>query len=408
MKHNQGKSMSGFITIEVQGERPEAFFQLCSQSGVQAWDIRKPQADICEGSIKLKDVQRIKPIKRGTGYKVRFKERKGLPFLFKHFLGRKTLVTGLLAGLLFLLFLSNILWDVEISGLPKDVEEKVNKQLDEYGIQQGAWIFKLESPNQIQQQLIKDVPELLWVGVDQRGTTFHLEGVEKIVVKEEEKPGPQNLVAAKKGVITDMYVAKGRPLVHVSDYVDAGDVLVSGRIDSSAEEEEEQEKERKAELVAAQGEVTAATWYEVSVTVPLELLSEQLTGNRKKKYHLKAGQTMLPVWGFGSHEFDEVYREVEERSLYFLKWELPVKFVETTLSEKQSIQEERTKDEAVEAGVLQAKKDLQLHLGPDATIVSEKILQETMDNGKVKINLFLSVEENIAEAEPIKTTGQTE
>ncbi|MFC2948389.1 sporulation protein YqfD [Virgibacillus sediminis] len=406
MKHNQGISMAGYIIIEVRGERPEAFFQLCSQSNIQVWNIRRTGTDTCEGSIKLRDLQQIKKIRRRTGYKIRFRDRKGFPFLLKQFLGRKTLVTGLAAGLFFLLFLSNILWNVEITGLPKDLEEKVGKQLEEYGIERGAWIFKLESPNQIQQQLIKDVPELLWVGVDQQGTTFQLEGVEKIVVKEEEEPAPQNLVAAKKGVITDMYVAKGRPRVHVNDYVEAGDVLVSGRIDDGGKEDKEdkegeEEEDTNAELVAAQGKVTAATWYEITVTIPMERSTEQLTGEREKKYHLKIGETMLPIWGFGDPGFEEEHREVEEGSLYFLKWELPVKFVTTTISEKESVQEKLTEEEAAEAGIEQAKRDLRLQLEPEAVIVSEKILQESMENGKVKINLYVSVEENIAKAEPI-------
>lgn len=62
-------------------------------------------------------------------------------------------------------------------------------------------MFSIDQPNLIQQKLVEDVPELLWVGVNQRGTTYSLEGVEKLIVKEEEKQGPRNLIATKKGVI---------------------------------------------------------------------------------------------------------------------------------------------------------------------------------------------------------------
>ncbi|MDY0396719.1 sporulation protein YqfD [Virgibacillus halophilus] len=88
----------------------------------------------------------------------------------------------LLSGLLILL-LSNIVWKVEITGVPIDIEKKIAKELNNYGIHPGAWTFSLEPASDIQQDLLRDIPELLWVGVEKMGTTFHLEGVEKIVVK---------------------------------------------------------------------------------------------------------------------------------------------------------------------------------------------------------------------------------
>ncbi|WP_337020494.1 sporulation protein YqfD [Oceanobacillus massiliensis] len=46
-------------------------------------------------------------------------------------------------------------------------------------------------------------------------------------------------------------------------------------------------------------------------------------------------------------------------------------------------------------------KQLQNELGTDAKILSEKVLHETMEHGKVKLNLYISVEENIVKHEPI-------
>src|SRR5699024_9771076 len=145
-----------------------------------------------------------------------------------------------------------------------------------------------------------DIPELLWVGVDQKGTTFFLEGVEKIVVKEEEADEPRNLVAAKKGVIQNMYVSKGVPQVAVHDYVQPGDLLVSGVLgeNEEADDEEREEAEQPLEYVAAEGEVIANTWYEVTVNAPLLVNEEVLTGNQKQKYFIQFGNFQIPVWGF--------------------------------------------------------------------------------------------------------------
>lgn len=85
----------------------------------------------------------------------------------------------------------------------------------------------------------------------------------------------------------------------------------------------------------------------------------------------------------------------------FLKWQLPIKFVDTILSEKVYFEGERTKEEAVEKGIAQARSELKLELGPEAQIVSEKVLHERIDRGKVELNIIFTVEENIALVQPI-------
>lgn len=50
----------------------------------------------------------------------------------------------------------------------------------------------------------------------------------------------------------------------------------------------------------------------------------------------------------------------------------------------------------------QARSELLLKLGKDAKIMSEKVLHERMENGKVKMNIIFTVEENIARVQPIK------
>ncbi|GGJ83360.1 hypothetical protein GCM10007063_02330 [Lentibacillus kapialis] len=404
MKHIQGTSMKGFITVLVEGRQPELFFQRCIERGVVVWNVEKKSETTCSGSIKLSDLSNVKKLRNGTDYKLIFTNKGGMPFLLKRFARKKELLVGLLLSILLTFFLSNIIWEVKITGVPKDIEEKISEKLEAYGIHQGTWALSLDSPSDIQQRLINDIPELLWVGIQQNGTSFKLEGVEKKIVEEEEVEGPRNLVATKKGVIENMYVAKGLPKVQVNDFVEPGDVLVSGKIQFKNEDDSDVNDEKEDdsyELIAAEGEVIAKTWYETEVTIPLKASHERLTGNNEMKYHLKIGNLELPLWGFGDPEYQDIHRDRHEKDLYFFKWKLPVSLMETTLSEKRYFKTERTKAEAVDIGIRQAKNELQLKLGPEAEIISENILQETTESGKVKLILYMAVEEDIVKQEPI-------
>lgn len=408
MKQIQGSYIKGYVTIIVKGRMPELFFQHCVNKGISVWNVKREGKSSCSGNVKLTDIPKVKQLRHEGNYKISFDKRRGYPFIFSRFFRRKEFVLSFIMSVLLILFMSNIIWKVEITGeLPKEIEEKIAKQLNEYGIHPGAFLFTIDAPGKIQQKLIDDIPELLWVGVHQKGTTFQLEGVEKIIVKKDEVEGPRNLVATKKGVIKQMYVSKGLPKVMVNDFVKPGQILVSGTLNEVSNEQgnqdnkEDKDDKQNSILVAADGEVIASTWYEVDVTIPFKKNYELLTGNQEKRYYIGINKFKLPIWGFGSPEYEAIHRDSTETPLNFFKWKLPIKVIETTLSEKQYHELERTKEEAVKDGIKQAKEELQLQLGPDAKITSEKVLHESIENGKVKLYLYITVEENIAKAQPI-------
>lgn len=398
MKHIQESYVTGFVTITVTGEQPELFFQNCIEHGILVWDVKKITDNVCEANIRLHEIKRIKKIRQGTSYKIKFTEKKGFPFLLKRIFRHKEIIYALCLSVLLIILLSNVLWKVTISGVSQEMEKKINDQLVSYGIHPGSWLFLTDSPGMIQQRLLNDLPELLWVGIDKKGTTFTIEGVEKVIVKQEEVEGPRNIIATKKGVIKSMFVSEGMPKVSINDYVEPGDILITGLI---GQDESEEENDSQKQLVAADGEIIAQTWYEISVSIPLTTNTELLTGHQEEKFYIQLGSLKFPVWGFGKSSYDNVHEENSENKLRFFKWDLPISIIKSTLSEKVYNKIERTEEEAIKVGIDQAKQSLEIQLGSNAEILSEKVLHQTLDNGKVELNLFISVEEDITQAEPI-------
>lgn len=403
MKHIQGVFLTGYITIAIKGEHPEEFLQACSEKGIIFWQVRKIAMDTYQANMRLQDLKHLRKIKR-KGQHITFTHKKGLPFAVKRFLARKAMMIALILSLSLIVFLSNIIWKVEVTGVPKEIEEKIYKQLTSYGVHRGVWSFSLDGAGKIQQQLIEDIPELLWVGVHKKGTTFYLEGIEKVLVEEEKVTGPRDLVATKKGVIQRIYVSKGIPMVERNELVQKGDLLVAGNLTKT--EQQEEKKEQTSQLVSATGEIIATTWYEVETTVPLEASYELLTGKHKNKFYFGTKQLVLPIWGFKDPDFVAYDVDRDIHDIYFLKWKLPFQFIKSTWNEKTIFQDTRTREEALAAGKLQAKEQLQLQLGPKAKIVSEKLLHETVEHGKVKMNLYFTVEENIATAKAIDARSE--
>lgn len=402
MKHNQGSYISGYVQISIKGEQPETFLNRCVESGIMVWDASKPNPNHCLAKVHLKDIHKIRKFRKGTEYKIRFNNKYGFPFAKSRFLKKKPLLIGLILSILLFITISNMIWQVSITGVPEELEKKIYTKLTSYGVQPGAFKLSIDSPNQIQQLLLQDVPELLWVGVEQKGTTYQLQGVEKIIIKDEEEKSPANLIAKKNAVIKRMYVKNGQPNVKVNDYVKKGKILVSGEIEKIQSNQEEEEDQKQAfERIAAEGEIWATTWYTAHVTVPLEVGHQELTGNFTGSYKLQIGGFTLPLWPWHKEEFENEFKEIDKTQLKLLWWDMPVHFLEEKKLEQTIIEKKLAKEEAIKIGIEQTKKDLLRELGKDARILSEKVLHETIEHGKVKLSLYLTVEENIAFEQPL-------
>lgn len=401
MRRVQGKKLVGFVTVHVQGKNPEFFFQACANAKIPVWDIKKTATNHCVGKIYLLHVKRVKEIVHQFDYEIQFKNRKGYVNYLLQMWTRKEIIASILLCCLIIFILSNIVWKVNITGVSVDVEKKINKQLTSYGLYEGAWAYSLESLDIIQQDVLHAVPELLYIGIQKKGTTYHVDGVEKLIIEEEEKGPAQHLKASKSGVIEKMFVKKGLPVVEVNDFVSKGDLLVSGVINEQKQDGDNSEQEIAQEAVGAEGDVYANTWYEVTVSSSLHSYHEKLSGEKMRKYDLKFGTVQIPVWGFKKVPFDRILVEKEEKPLYFLKWELPIQFIQHTIYNKSSFQHTRSKEEAKQVAIDHVKEDIQRKLGTDAEIQKYYVLHETEENGKVKLNLYISVLENIAKGTPV-------
>src|SRR5699024_4948528 len=112
-------------------------------------------------------------------YELSFINKKGYLFFIQQLLKKKQIVTAFILSIITLLMLSNLIWTVKVQGVSHEVEEKIIKQLSQQGIRTGSWSFSIQPLQTIQQNVLNEVPELLWLGIEKQGTSFHVEGVEK-------------------------------------------------------------------------------------------------------------------------------------------------------------------------------------------------------------------------------------
>ncbi|EKN64675.1 sporulation protein [Neobacillus bataviensis LMG 21833] len=391
MKNQWIEFLYGRVTVKVSGKGLERFLNVLTRNGLHIWNVKRHGTDTITLQMRLQDAMKIRQFARKNECKISFLRRSGVPFLLRRLLKNSGFMLGAAAFLFIIFFLSNVIWGIDIKGAKPATEYQIRKELDKMGVKIGKVQFFVDNVEGIQRQLTEKIGALTWVGVELKGTTYHLQVVEKNEPKKAEQLSPQNLIAKKKAVIVNMFVEAGQTMVNKNDIVEKGDLLVSGIYG----------QEGSPKIVAAKGEVWGGTWYISTVKLPMVTNFNVFTGKEKQKHSLLVGNLEIPIWGFGKPEFKKYKTEKNVHNVHFLKWKLPISYMNKTLRESEDVQRTYSKKEAEHHALEFAKKEIKTKLDEDAIIKDEKILHKEYKNGKVILDIHFNVIENIAVGQPI-------
>jgi similar to stage IV sporulation protein len=382
---NQHDFFQGIMTVQVEGPLIEPFLQACTKRGCQITDMKRIDDTVVILTIRLKDWKVFRELRKKYRCKLSIKGGKGIPFILQYLMRKVSLLLAFVAAIVVIFLLANTLWSIKVDGLSPELEADVEGKLDSYGVAPGKLTIGMKDPIEIQQQLLEDIPDLLWIGVKKQGTSYHLYGVEKIRHDTDMNTRPSNLVASKKGMIIETFIKKGRPMVSVYDVVDKGQTLATGQL---VEEEDT--------FVHADGEVIAETWYRVEQTLPMKHVLLLTDGTVESEYSLKIGKLTIPLWGFWKGEESDLREETHTSnwSIFGIKIPFNIKTVDHYSIDQKAY--ESSKKELEDIGLSAARSGLSQELDTEAEIKEEKVLHLSEENGKVKLILLYKVYENIA------------
>ncbi|MBT2574378.1 sporulation protein YqfD [Bacillus sp. ISL-51] len=392
MKNKWLSFFSGKVQLQVKGKGIERLLNECTRNNIALYAVKKKQ-DYVLLMIQLQDVHAFRRVIRNHECKASFTKRKGLPFLLLKSKLNMGFTAGFAVFFIILFLLSNMVWKIDIKGAKPETEHQMMKHLEEIGVEKGRLQFLMMTPEKIQKSLTNGIENITWVGVELNGTSLHMKVVEKNEPTKEKYISPRHIVAKKKAIITRMFVQKGQPMAFVNDHVEKGQLLVSGLIGS----EDQQQK------VASKAEIYGETWYKSHVTVPLETSFTVYTGKVRTKHKLAFGSWTVPFWGltFKEEPLKNPKTEQEKHPFQFLGLKLPISYVKEQTRESETSVRTYTKEQAVKAGIKMGKQDVEKQLGDSDEVKSEKVLHQSVENGKVKLIILYQVIEDIVQTTPI-------
>lgn len=401
--------LNGEIHIECSGESLHRLINDLIAAQVDVKNIVWVDEQKIHLSFSVHHFSTFVSIIRRQRLRMRIRGKSGLVFLLYQAQRRKGFVIGIALFFIFLLWMSSLVWRVDIVGNHHLPESQIRSLLAAEGIYAGRLKRDLPSTEEVQHRLLSQLSDLSWVGYHVQGTRVLITIVEKKrpEVKKDEYAnlGPVDLVANKKALVRRMRVLQGQPLVEVNDIVQKGQRLVSGVYEKSPSEgEEEKDKESKPSerrVIGAKGKVWGEVWYESTIQMPLRQEKRIMSGQRQAVYFPYIGQVVIPLpFGQKPDYRQSIVRQSKE-SFSLFGVALPIGLQRDEYLQTEVVKQTLTFKQAEQLALARVREEFRQTMGREGRILGEKILHRSVENGKVYLKIHFDVMENIAIPQPI-------
>ena len=373
--------MRGSVRVRVRCKYPERFVNICANGGVEFWDMERQEDDIVFTTHR-RDYGYIKSRAKSGGYTVIGVKKSGTAFFLWRLRKRYILLAGvtLCAALMWLSGL--FIWEITVTGNETVPTSEILSHLRQLGVEIGTFRLTLDE-DYISNKMLIEIPELCWLTVNTQGSRAEVKVREEIRKPEMvESDVPTELYATKAGIIEEMNIYDGKTLSAVGDTVSAGDVLVSGQMDSLTS---------GTRYVHAMGEVTARTWYTKSAMLGDTVTAKQYTGETKRQFALIIGERRLNLYLDSGIGWDNYDKTAKIHRLTIFGTVLPVALTEDTYSR---YTEKQVKLEGVEEGLkARLTKSIENELSEGEIVRTE--FEATTENGVVKVTITAECLERI-------------
>ncbi|SKA85908.1 similar to stage IV sporulation protein [Caloramator quimbayensis] len=391
-KKNSMEFINGYIIVKAEGLNTEKFINMAVNNGINLWDVER--IDFTTTLFKMRYYQygMLREVVKKTGVKVKIIKKTGIHFIYKKALRRKIFILGIGVFLAIIIYMLNIIWQIEISG-NKTVDSKlIYESAKNAGLKEGNLKYKLNIRD-IEDSILKDIKELSVVTIRLEGTKVRIEVVErKMPPSILNLNEPMNIIAAKDGIILKVSTYMGKSLIKEGDYVKKGQILISGILTDN--------QNLPVRLVHAIGDVTAKTWYESVKEIDLNYKYEERTGRVCKKvyYNINDKKIYLKNDNIDFQKYDKI---IDKKLLKIGTLKMPVEMTTEYYYELAYKYKTIDYDEAYKIALNEAENEIKQYLPKDVKIIDKKI-EKTMGNNKVKVRLLYVAEENICLMQAIK------
>ena len=284
-------------------------------------------------------------------------------------------------AIILFLFFSNIIVSVSINLENKDLLNRITNSLEQKGIKRLSLKKNYGNIQNIKNDLMNEYnDEIEWLEIESIGMTYNIKIESRKKQDFNEAASKCHIIAKKSGVITKIIADKGDVLVENNSYVNEGDILISGEIKYNEEIKTD---------VCAKGLVYAEKWYNVTLDAPTVKEIKKYSGKTRYNLLLEYDNRDYLIFKDRIENYDSnksLIISLLGKKLYLIKeYEY--------INEEYEMNEEEL-DTMIENAII---SKLELKLNDDEKILYKNILKKEVNNSRIRVELFVTVEEQISE-----------
>lgn len=371
---------NNYIKVKIEGKNVNNYIKWLINEKINIIKLNILKHNELDIIIDYKDYHLL--TKYSKTYKVSIIKKYGKLRLFEIIKNNIIILTCLILSIVFLYSLSNIIFSIDIIYNDKDIIEKVSKELEKYDIKK----YKQKKENScleiIKSEILKRNKDILeWIEIEESGTKYIVKIVERQQEKIKEEYLYQSIVASKNSIIKSIKAYSGEKVKNINEYVNHEETIISGIIPKT---------DGTNVYTKATGFILGEVWYKIDIEFPLYYQEEKVTGKNKNIYVIKFLNKTIPLFPYKKYKQFKL-----ETDTIIEKETLPLKIVKEKLYEANIIEEIYTEETAIEKATEIAKQKLLEGNKKIIEINNIEVLSKQTLNSKIKLNLYVSVTEDI-------------
>lgn len=367
------------VLINVKGKNIENFIYKLHNKKIELLKIKYINRREIEIEIYYKDINLVNNIK-GI-YEINITRYKGIKRVKNLIKYHRFLIISIFIGIIVLVILTNIIYDIEIIYSGSKLRESLSYELKKYGITKYSFSKKYDELEHIKNNILIDMKdELEWLTIKKDGTKYIVTLEPRKINNISNDNNIYNVVAKKDAIIKKIIASSGDVLKNTNDYVKKGDVIVSSNI---------MLYDNLKNRVSAKATIYGEAWYKVHMEYPLNYYEEVETGNKKVIYNIKFMDRYIGLNGFKNKKIEDI--EIIKNDI------IPISINKQIQREIKIISYNMDYGEALSKAHIYARKKITDRLGENEYIIDEKDLKYELKDSKIVLDMFYTVYENIGE-----------
>lgn len=332
--------------------------------------------------IRKQDIRQLRMVKRQR-VKVYFITRPISNYVKKQLVQHMFTVILSLCSLVCYLYLTQILLIVKIDVDNPFDEIAMRETLESLNVMPLHRIDGLPDHDRIRLALKEHFPTYRYFDIARKGGVMTITG-EGDIIADIETNNRYAYYAPKKGLITSLIAYQGRKCVEVNQVVEQGDLLITGELNEKITEEDQPDDVHESKRVPIRAELTLNTWFKVTGSYHTEVLFDTINNTTTHYYRLRLNDWTIPLTFQGKITPPKAI--IEQFSLPWLALSVE-KILEMTPYTMKDVLDQ----EALYELAQQQLRERILHEPHVKEVYDEKVLHQSIENGKVNVTVFFSV-----------------